>query len=63
MTWGIDKETQERIIRMRKEGLTYSAIQRLLKLTRGQVAGTLWRAGLCKRKEKRDDKANYPRVA
>lgn len=63
MTWGLDEHLRETIINLRKYGWTYGGIASHLKLTKGQVAGVLWRAGLCKKKEVKRDKSDYSRVA
>jgi transcriptional regulator len=43
--------TQKKIIELRKAGYSWQQIRRELKITTGQVAGVLWRAGMCKKKE------------
>lgn len=44
---GTSRNPTEPIVALREAGLTFSAIGTALGLTKGQVAGVLWRAGLC----------------
>ncbi len=53
MTQPLNIKLQNEIIRLRKDGLSYSAICKQLHLTRGQIAGVLYRA-------RQRDKANPP---
>ena len=48
MTRPLPELIQAQIIRLRRRGLTYRAVAWRCKLTKGQVAGVVFRAGLCK---------------
>lgn len=50
---GLAPEIQNEICLLFKAGRSYKWIAYHLKVTKGQVAGTLWRAGLCKKIERR----------
>lgn len=48
---GLLPEVQNDICLAFKAGASYKQIAERLHVTKGQVAGTLWRHGLCKKKE------------
>lgn len=60
---GLTDTTKAMIVVMRKHGLSYRVIGRELKITKGQVAGVLWRANLCKPKETKHVTLSDYRVA
>lgn len=54
---GLPEELKENIRSLRQHGWSYKRIARHLRVTKGQVAGVVWRAGLCQKKE--ESSADY----
>jgi DNA-directed RNA polymerase specialized sigma24 family protein len=48
---GLSTTLQQAIIRLRDEGFSYTGVARQLRLTKGQVAGVLFRAGKTRKKK------------
>lgn len=54
---GLSDSTKQAICMLFKQGDSYKGIARKLLVTKGQVAGVLWRAGLCQKRERNADNA------
>lgn len=57
MRHGLDEATKENIKSLFLNGWSYRRISNHLRVTKGQVAGVLFRSGLCKRRPVRADNA------
>jgi IS30 family transposase len=51
MTQGLPYETRREIRELKLAGYSMNQIARKLKLTKGQVAGILWRSGMMRKKD------------